>query len=56
MYQIKIYTDYKNILHFLITQNLSERQLRYAKYLAKFDYIIIYRKGSKNGQADAISR
>ena len=51
-----MYTDHKNITHFATTQNLSGRQLRYAEYLAEFDYVIIHRKGSENGRADAISR
>ena len=56
MHQVKVYTDHKNIAHFSTTQTLSGRQLRYAEYLAEFDYIIIHRKGSENGRADAISR
>ena len=56
MHQIKMYTDYKNISHFFTTQNLNGRQLRYAEYLAEFDYVIIYRKGSENGRTDALSR
>ncbi|KAF4472883.1 pol poly, partial [Fusarium albosuccineum] len=55
-HQIKVYTDHKNISHFAKTQELSGRQVRYAEYLSEFDYIIIHRKGSENGRADAISR
>ena len=56
MHQIKVYTDYKNITHFSTIQNLNKRQLRYAEYFAKFDYVIIYRKGSENGRTNAISK
>jgi hypothetical protein len=56
MHQIKVYTDHQNITHFAITQELNRRQLRYAEYLSEFDFVIIYRKGSENGRADAISR
>jgi len=55
-HKIKVYTDHKNITHFATTQQLSGRQLRYAEYLSEFDYVIIHRKGSENGRADAISR
>ncbi|KAF5020439.1 hypothetical protein F66182_7518 [Fusarium sp. NRRL 66182] len=55
-YQIKVYTDHQNISHFLTTQELNQRQLRYAKYLCEFDFVIIHCKGSDNRQADAISR
>ena len=55
-HQVKVYTDHKNISHFATTQQLSGRQLRYAEYLSEFDYLIIHKKGSENGRADAISR
>lgn len=55
-HKIKVYTDHKNISHFATTQELNGRQLRYAEYLSEFDYVIIHRKGSENGRADAISR
>jgi hypothetical protein len=55
-HKIKVYTDHKNISYFATTQQLSGRQLRYAEYLSEFDYVIIHRKGSENGRADAISR
>lgn len=55
-HRVTVYTDHKNISHFAKTQELSRRQLRYAEELSGFDYIIIHRKGSENGRADAISR
>ncbi|KAJ3459939.1 hypothetical protein MRS44_016012 [Fusarium solani] len=55
-HKVKVYTDHKNISHFATTQKLSGRQLRYAEYLSEFDYVIIHRKESENGRADAISR
>jgi hypothetical protein len=56
MHKIKVYTDHQNITHFATTQELNRRQLRYAEYLSEFDFVIIHRKGSENGRADAISR
>jgi hypothetical protein len=55
-HQVKVYTDHQNIAHFATTQELNRRQLRYAEYLCEFDFVIIHRKGSENGRADAISR
>ena len=55
-HKVKVYTDHKNITHFATTQQLSGRQLRYAEYLSEFDYVIIHKKGTENGRADAISR
>ena len=56
MHQIKVYIDYKNITHFSITENFNKRQLRYAEYFVKFDYMIIYRKGLENGRIDVMSK
>jgi transposase InsO family protein len=55
-HKVKVYTDHKNIAYFATTQELSKRQLRYAEFLADFDFEIIHRKGSENGRADALSR
>ena len=55
-HQVKVYTDHKNIVHFTTTQELNGRQIRYAEYLSEFDFVIIHKKGSDNGRADAISR
>ncbi|KAF5233022.1 hypothetical protein FANTH_12730 [Fusarium anthophilum] len=55
-HQVKVYTNHQNISYFATTHKLNQRQLRYAEYLCKFDFIIIHRKGSENSRADAISR
>ncbi|KAH7461789.1 hypothetical protein FOMA001_g18899 [Fusarium oxysporum f. sp. matthiolae] len=55
-HQVKVYTDHQNISYFATTHELNRRQLRYAEYLCEFDFVIIHRKGSENGRADAISR
>ena len=56
LYQVKVYINHKNITHFATIQNLNKRQLRYAEYLTKFNYIIIYRKSLKNNKADIINK
>ena len=56
MHKVKVYTDHKNISYFATTQQLTGRQVRYAEALSTFDYVLIHRKGSENGRADALSR
>ena len=53
---ITVYTDHKNLTHFLTTKVLNKRQVRWAEYMSQFDVKIIYRKGNENGRADALSR
>ncbi|KAH7471513.1 hypothetical protein FOMA001_g13026 [Fusarium oxysporum f. sp. matthiolae] len=55
-HKVKVYTDHQNISYFATTHELNRRQLRYAEFLCEFDFVIIHRKGSENGRADAISR
>ena len=55
-HQVKVYMDHKNIVHFTTTQELNGQQIKYAEYLGSFDFVIIHRKGSDNGRANAISR
>lgn len=55
-HKITVYTDHKNIAYFATTQKLTGRQMRYAEYLAEFDYKILHCKGTENGRADALSR
>lgn len=55
-HQIKVYTDHKNLVHLTTTtKELNKRQIRWAEYLSQFDAKILYRKGSENGRADALS-
>jgi len=49
-------TDHKAILYFMSTKVLNRRQARWAEYLAEFDFVVRYRPGEENGQADALSR
>ena len=55
-FRTKVYTDHQNISYFATTQELSSRQVRYAEFLAEYNIEIIYRKGSENSRADALSR
>jgi hypothetical protein len=55
-HQVQVYTDHKNLTYFATTKELNKRQTRWAEFLSEFNYRIIYRKGSENGRADALSR
>ncbi|TQV93704.1 pol protein [Cordyceps javanica] len=55
-HKIKVYTDHKNLTSFLTTKDLNKRQIRWYETLTDYDFEIIYRKGSENGRADALSR
>ncbi|MCU1441842.1 MAG: hypothetical protein JWP85_2839, partial [Rhodoglobus sp.] len=53
---VLVYTDHRNLEYFSTTKNLNRRQARWAESMAEFDFKIIYRPGTKNGKADALSR
>lgn len=53
---VKVYTDHKNLTNFTTTKALNKRQTRWAEFLSEFNFTIIYRKGTENGRADALSR
>jgi len=54
--QVKVYTDHKNLVYFTSTKELNKRQTRWSEFLSEYNFEIIYRKGSDNGRADALSR
>ncbi|KAL0932741.1 reverse transcriptase domain protein [Colletotrichum truncatum] len=56
MYEVKVYTDHKNLAHFTTSKDLNKRQIRWSEFLSEFNFRIIYRKGKENGRADALSR
>ena len=53
---VTVWTDHKNLEYFSTTKVLSRRQARWAEHLAEFDFVIIYRPGTKNVKADVLSR
>lgn len=54
-HQIVVKTDHANLVKFMSTKELSRRQVRWAEYLARYDFVIVFRAGSQN-PADAPSR
>ena len=53
---VRVLTDHKNLQYFGEARTTSRRHARWAASLAAFSYSILYRKGSSNGQPDALSR
>ncbi|KAF9079157.1 hypothetical protein BGX27_006907, partial [Mortierella sp. AM989] len=51
-----ILTDRKNLEHFTEKKSLSERQIRCAERLSKFDPPLVYRPSVLNGAAGTLSR
>ena len=51
-----IYTDHKNLEYIGESKRLNPRQARWALFFSRFDFVVTYRPGSKNGKADALSR
>jgi hypothetical protein len=49
-------TDHKNLEYFMSKRLLNRRQARWAQFLSRFDYEIVYRPGKSNGKADALTR
>ena len=48
--------DYKNLIGFLITKELNQRQIRWAEILIEYYFKIQYTKGTKNARVDALSK
>ena len=53
--QILVYNDHKNLQYFQSARVLSRRQARWAQFLTRFDFIILYRPGMQQGKANALS-
>ena len=52
----KVITDHKNLEYFMKPRMLSERQVRWAALMSRFNMEILYRPGKQNVRADALSR
>ena len=52
----EIITDHKNLQTFMSTKQLNQRQVRWAEFLSQFNFVIMYRPGSKATLPDALSR
>lgn len=54
--EFTILTDHKNLEYFTTKQQLTERQMRWAEILSRYNFTLAYRPGTQNGRADALSR
>ena len=48
--------DYKNLIRFLTTKKLNQRQITWVEILVKYYFKIKYIKGTDNIKADILSR
>ena len=55
-YAFEIYTDHHNLTYFTKSQNLSKRQARWQMWMTRFNYSLIYKKGTQMHVADLLSR
>ena len=55
-HQITILSDHKGLEFLADAKVLNQRQARWSEFFNRFDFVIKYRAGSKNCQADALSR
>ena len=53
---MKVLTDHKSFEYFMTTKKLIRRQVRWAKFLSEFNFIISYQSGKKNDKADTFIR
>ena len=47
-YPIQIYSDHKNLEIFMTIKILNHRQIRWAEFLANYDFVLIHISGKKN--------
>lgn len=51
-----VWTDHKNLEYIKSAKRLNSRQARWALFFNRFDFVLSYRPGAKNGKPDALSR
>ena len=53
---VRVLTDHKNLVTFMKTKELSERQARWKILLSQYNFRIEYRPGKEGGKPDALTR
>ena len=53
---VKVLTNLKGLEYFMTTKKLTPRQVRWAKFLSEFNFVISYQSGKKNNKANALTR
>ena len=54
--KFEIWTDHKKLEYFMKAQKLNRKQVRWALYLSRFDFIIKHVPESRMGKTDSLSR
>jgi len=54
--KFEVWTDHKNLEYFMSNQKLNCRQVRWALYLSRFDFVLKHISESKMGKADGLSK
>ena len=52
----RVITDYKNLVRFLTTKELNQRQVKQTEEFIKYYFKIKHTKGTKNAKTDILSR
>jgi len=53
---IRVFTDHKNLVTFLTTKELNERQARWIQELSQYNFKIEYRPGKEGGKPHGLTR
>jgi hypothetical protein len=53
---IKVLSDHKNLEYFMTTKLLNHRQTRWAEYLSRFNFKIVYRPSKAGAKPDSLTR
>jgi hypothetical protein len=55
LHPVQVLSDHKNLEYFMSTKLLNRRQTRWAEYLSRFNFCIVYRPGKGGGKPDALT-
>ena len=54
--ELIIFTNHKNLLHFITTKQFNKRQMRWSELLKQYKFTILYISRKKNDKTDALNR
>ena len=54
--KFEIWSNHKNLEYFISSQKLNRRQVKWALYLFRFDFMLKHVLGSSMEKADSLSR
>ena len=53
---VKVYTDHRNLEYFMMTKQLNRQQAKWAEFLSKFNFKIMYRFGKQGKKSDLLTQ